>query len=254
MGNEQRNGIDYKETFIHIIKWATIRTIVALAATNRWSVHYIDVRTTFLNGTLKETVYMRQPKSFVKKGQEQLACHLLKSLYGLKQSPREWYDKINAQLQHLGMTQSNYDSNMYFMHKNGEIIILMVYVDDLFITGSCDKLITSVKDFLHRTFSMTDLGHISRYLGVSFEQLPQGIFIHQRDYARSILHDFGMSACRSVKVPMQEGLILISDMLSPYVNSTYYCQLVGKLIFLTISRPNIAFAVNHISSFMSNPQ
>jgi hypothetical protein len=101
---------------------------------------------------------------------------------------------------------------------------------------------------------MTDLGIIRRYLGVSFEHIPQGIFIHQRDYTRSILQDFGMLECRPAKVPMQEGSVLITDMLSLYINSTYYCQLAGKLIFLTVSRPNITYAMNCVSSFMSHPQ
>jgi hypothetical protein len=214
----------------------------------------MDVRTAFPNGHLKETVYMRQPRGFVQKGHEHLVCRLLKSLYGLKQSPRAWYERINTELQNLGMTRNNYDSNMYYIRKNGEFLILMVYVDDLFITGSCDKLILSVKEFLHNTFSMTDLGIIRRYLGVSFEHLSQGIFIHQRDYTRSILQDFGMLECRPAKVPMPEGSVIITDMLSPYINSTYYCQLVGKLIFLTVSRPDIAYAVNRVSSFMSHPQ
>jgi hypothetical protein len=111
----------------------------------------------------------------------------------------------------------------------------MVYVDDLFIIGSCPQLITFVKNFLHQTFSMIDLGPISRYLGVSFEQVVLGIFIHERDYTKSILKDFRMLECRLAKIPMAEGSILITNMLSLYINSTYYCQLVGKLIFLTVS-------------------
>jgi hypothetical protein len=116
--------------------------MIALATAKRWTIHYMDVRTTFLNGLLKEEVFMRQPPCFTIPGQEQLVCKLYKSLYGLKQSPRAWYEKIDTVLQKLGLKRSKADGNMYYMHKDGETLILMFYVNDLFITGSSNKLIS----------------------------------------------------------------------------------------------------------------
>jgi hypothetical protein len=101
---------------------------------------------------------------------------------------------------------------------------------------------------------MTDLGPIKRYLGVFFEILSPGIFLYQQEYAQFILTDFGMTNCRPAKVPMLEATILITDMLSPFVDSTHYCKLVGKFIFLTITRPNLTYAVNRVSSYMAQPQ
>jgi hypothetical protein len=254
MGNQQKDGIDYLETFAPIINWVTIRTIVALVATNQWQIHHMDVRTAFINGNLKETVYMRQPRGFIEIGKEHLFCRLQKSIYGLQQSPHTWYEIIDLELTTFGMLRNQHNANMYHLHQNGATVILMVYVDDLFITGNSDLLVSTVKQFLQHTFSMTDLGLIKRYLGVSFEYLLQGIFLHQQDYAHSILKEFGMLDYRPAKVPMPEGTILLTDMLSPYVDSTYYCKLLGKLIFLTITRANIAYAVNRISSYMAHPQ
>jgi hypothetical protein len=140
------------------------------------------------------------------------------------------------------------------MRKNGEILILMLYVDDIFLTGSSVSLISWIKDNLQRQFKMTDLGKVKRYFGISFETVPLGIFIHQRDYAASILRDFGMANCKSAYIPLPEGLILVSDMKTLDIDPTYYCQLVGKLIFLTITRPDLSYAVSRISSYMSQPQ
>jgi hypothetical protein len=195
----------------------------------------MDVRTTFLNGLHEEQVFMRQPPGFATPGQEQFVCKLFNSLYGLKQSPRAWYEKIDPVLQKLRLKRSKADGNMYYMHKDGDTLILMLYVDDLFITGSSEKLISWLKAFLHKEFDMTDLGIIKRYLGISFNTVPLGTFLHQRDYELSILIDFGMEHCKPAPSLLPEGLALVTNMASLYVDSTHYCKLVDKLIFLTRS-------------------
>lgn len=132
---------DYDETFAKVIKWVTIGASVALTATNRWDIHHMDVCTTFLHGVLKEQVYMRQPPSFEAPGQEHKVCKLLRSLYGLKQLPRAWYDKIDLELRRIGLLRSPLDPNLYYLHQDNEILIVMLYVDNLFITGSSSRLI-----------------------------------------------------------------------------------------------------------------
>ena len=143
---------------------------------------------------------------------------------------------------------------MYYMHQDGETLILMLYVDDLFITGSNDKLIAWLKRFLHIEFDITDLGKVQRYLGISFEQVILGTFLHQHDYTQSILYEFGMADCKPAPTPLPESNILTTDMSTPYIDSHYYCRLVGKLIFLTVTRPYIAYAVTRLSTHMARPQ
>ena len=251
---EQRPGVDFFDIFAAVIKWATLRTAMALAASKNWNLHHMDVKTAFLHEILKEWVYMRQPPGFHAPGREHLACKLNKSLYGLKQSPRAWYDKIDAALKRVGLHRSKSDGNLYYMHRQGETIILLLYVDDLFITGSSDRLISWLKDFLHNEFDMTDLGKVRRYLGISFEQTTLGILLHQKDYAASILKEFGMQDCRPATTPLPEGQILVADMKSPTIDKTHYYKLVGKLIFLMVTRPDLAYAVSRLSSYMSLPQ
>jgi hypothetical protein len=152
------------------------------------------------------------------------------------------------------MKQNSYDGNMYYIHQKGETLILMIYVDDLFITGSSPSLIQWLKNFLHQKFEMKDLGHIKKYLGISFEQVPKSIFLYQKDYATSILRDFGIQDCKASPIPLPEGLVLVKDTHSPPINSSYYCKLVGKLTFLTITRIDLAYVVSRVSNFMAKPQ
>ena len=130
----------------------------------------------------------------------------------------------------------------------------MIYVDDLFITGSSPSLIQWMKNFLHQKFEMKYLSHIKKYLGISFEQVPKGIFLHQKDYATSILCDFGMQDCKGSPIPLPKGLVLVKDMHSPPINSSYYYKLVAKLIFLTIIRIDLAYVVSKVSNFMAKLQ
>ena len=253
-GFEQGHGIDFEETFAPIIKWATIRTTIALVVAKRWDIHHMDVRTAFLHGLIKEQLYMSQPPGFRLHGKESHVCRLYKSLYGLKQSPRAWYERIDAALRKMGLRRSISDANLYFMHQDGETLIVLLYVDDLFITGSSPQLISWLKTFLHKEFDMTDLGLIRRYLGISFEQVLLGIFLHQRDYTSEILKEFGMVECKPASAPLPEGLILTSDMKSPSVDPTHYCRLIGKLIFLMVTRPDVIYAVSRLSSYMAQPQ
>jgi histone deacetylase 1/2 len=127
-------------------------------------------------------------------------------------------------------------------------------VDDLFLTGSSPTLISWIKQYMHQEFDMQDLGRVQRYLGLTFEHTDLGTFLHQRDYTASILQDFTMEDCKPAPTPFPDGQILTSDMHSPPTDITTYCKLIGKLIFLTVTRPDIAFSVSRLSSYMASPQ
>jgi hypothetical protein len=127
-------------------KWATICALLSLVAQNRWKIHHMDVKTTFLNGYLKDNVYMSQTKGFVVKGQEHKVCNLIKSLYGLKKAPRTWYEKLTEHILKINFKNFNLDDATLFVKKVGKIIVyLVVYVDDLLITGNNEAYIASIK-------------------------------------------------------------------------------------------------------------
>lgn len=137
-GFEQKAGIDFHETFAPVVKWSTLRSVIALSVALGWELHHMDIVTAFLNGVLSETIYMTQPPGFIPRGSEHLVCHLRRSLYGLKQSPRTWY------LTGYGWTRSLADPNLYFLRANSHLLILMLFVDDLLLLQAAilTKLVT----------------------------------------------------------------------------------------------------------------
>lgn len=165
-GYTQKAGIDYEETFSPVAKINTVRTIIAIAACKNWKIYQLDVKSAFLNGDIKEEVYMSQLEGYVIAGQEHLVCRLKKALYGLKQGPRAWYTKLDSYLCKNGFQKCSSDSSLYKKNKNGAITIIAVYVDDMLITGDDETSIVDVKEQLGNKFEMTDLGILSFYLGI----------------------------------------------------------------------------------------
>jgi transposase InsO family protein len=253
-GYAQKEGVDYTKTFSPTTKWGTIRTLFSLATQKGWKIHHMDVKTSFLNGDLKEDVYMTQPEGFTVKGQEQKVCKLVKYLYGLKQAPRAWYEKLTEHLLKLNYKHFNLDDATLFVKKVGKsVVYLVVYVDDLLITGNNDDYIASIKKELKKVFDMTDLGLLHYYLGIEVTQNPNFIFISQKKYIGELLCRFGMQDCNPVSTPMEQNLKISSNEGNDFEDATKYRQLVGSLIYLTTTRPDITFAVGILSRFMHQP-
>jgi hypothetical protein len=135
-GFSQVEGVDYDETFAPVARYTSIRAVISIAAEMGWKIHQMDVKTAFLNGLIEEEVYIEQPLGFEVHGRESHVCRLKKALYGLKQAPRAWYSRIDAYLQQLGFEKSEADPNLYFIMVGEDPLILLLYVDDLFITGA----------------------------------------------------------------------------------------------------------------------
>eukprot|EP00253_Pinus_taeda_P025555 PITA_25555 len=219
-GYSQKEGIDYEDTFAPVAKLNTIRIMIALATKYNWKMHQLDVKSAFLNGELKEEVYLVQPEGFVKQGQERLVCRLKKALYGLKQAPRSWYVKIDS----------------FFYEK-----------------GNACKLIEEIKNQLSHVFEIKDLGELHYCLGLEVWREPGKTLITQRKYTREILKRFNMIECKATSTPLEQNVKLCSDDGTKEVNGTMYRQLVGSLNYLTTSRPNIAYSVSILSQFMAKP-
>jgi hypothetical protein len=164
-GFSQHEGIDYEETFAPVARYTSIKTIIALAAKMKWKLHQMDVKTMFLNGVIEEEVYIEQPQRFEVEDRKTHVCRLKKALYGLKPTPRAWYGRIDSFLTSLGFTKSKADSNIYFKVMNDKPVILLLYVDDLFLTGE-ENLIIDCKQKLTAEFEMKDLGLMHYFLGL----------------------------------------------------------------------------------------
>eukprot|EP00253_Pinus_taeda_P003537 PITA_03537 len=179
-----------------------------------------------------------------------LVCKLKKSVYGLKQAPRAWYAKMDSYLLSQNFVRYKSDSNVYFLKKIDSLLIIVLYVDDLLITGSSASVITNIKTALHKQFSMTDMGLLNFFLGLEIHQRDSGITISQPKYARDLLARFHMSDCKPVATPFLSGIKLENGKDTPLVDCTLYLQLVGSLLYLTHSHPDLSYAVGGVSRYI----
>ncbi|KAJ9568575.1 LOW QUALITY PROTEIN: hypothetical protein OSB04_004541 [Centaurea solstitialis] len=253
-GYAQTYGVDYSETFSPVAKVPSIRLFISLAATYNWVLHQLDVKNAFLHGDLHEEVYMEQPPGFVAQGESGRVCKLRKSLYGLKQSPRAWFGRFNAVVTEFGLRRSAYDHSVFFASSSSGCILLVVYVDDIVITGSDETGIMKLKDFLASQFQTKDLGPLKYFLGIEVSRNRKGICLSQRKYCLDILNDSGMietKPCEAPMIPNMKLNVKDGDLLE---DPEKYRRIVGKLNYLTITRPDIAFPVGVVSQFMSSPR
>jgi hypothetical protein len=253
-GYAQKEGIDYTKTFAPVAKLDTIRMVLALVAQYKWIICQMDVKSTFLNGYVDEEIYVEQPKGFEIPGKEDRVYRLKKALYGLKQAPRAWYSRIDKYFQDHGLVKSSSEPNLYILQSGQDILIVALYVDDLIYTGNNFDLFQKFKSHMIVEFEMTDLGELHYFLGIEVWQKEDSIFMSQAKYTWDILKKFNMLSCKPATTPLEVGLKLYGHDDSNPVDVTLYRQLVGSLIYLTTTRPDISFAVNMVSRFMSEPK
>lgn len=251
-GYTQVEGIDFFDTFSPVAKLTTIRLLLAIASSQNWHLHQLDVHNAFLHGHLEEEIYMHLPLGLSSSKPNQV-CRLLKSLYGLKQSSRQWYGCLSSSLISKGFSQSTSDPSLFTKHSNTSFTAILVYVDDLILTGNNLDEITAIKSFLNTTFKIKDLGYLKFFLGLEIARSKTGIHLRQRKYALDILADCGLLAAKPASAPMQKGTRLSKDQGTPLIDPEAYRRLTGKLIYLTATRPDLSFSVQQLSQFMTHP-
>jgi len=251
-GFTQTYGIDYKETFAPVAKMNTIRTLLSVAINHGWFLSQMDVKNAFLHGDLQEEVYMKLPPGHPQSNDPQLVCKLHKSIYGLKQSPRAWYVKLSTVLTELGFTRSNADHSLFVRTKPDERLVVLIYVDDLIVTGNNHAAITTLKSILHQRFAIKDLGVLKYFLGIEMATSHKGLFLNQRKYVLDLLREADMLDCKLAKTPLDSKLQLTLDGDS-FDQPQLYQKLMGKLIYLTITRPDLSHSVSIVSQFMHSP-
>jgi len=252
-GFTQVYGMDYTETFAPVAKLNTIRILFSLAANLDWPLHQMDVKNAFLNGELKEEVYMKMPPGFPGRKENQV-CRLKKSLYGLKQSPRAWFERFTRVLKAQTYTQGQSDHTLFFKHLNGKIVVLAVYVDDIVLTGDDPTEIDRVKKALNKEFQVKDLGQMKYFLGMEVARSKKGISISQKKYILDLLEETGMLGCRPSDTPIRADKISDDEDLGKAVDMGRYQRMVGKLIYLSHTRPDIAYAVSVVSQHSHDPK
>ena len=256
-GYNQREGIDYDETFSLVVKIVTIRCILSIAVNNHWPLYQLDVNNAFLYGELEEEVYMTIPEGFSDKGDNRV-CKLVKSLYGLKQAPRKWNEKLTSVLIENGFVQSPNDFSLFIKNQKGVVLVLLIYVDDIIVTGNNVVEIDKFKTFLGTKFMLKDLGKLKYFLGIEVLDIADGICLTQRKYCTELLSEFGMLGCKPCSTPIEvnpDDKKVVSKFGDdePLTGVTSYQKLVGKLIYLTLTRPDISYAVHCLSQVMHKP-
>ena len=208
----------------------------------------------FLHGELDREIYMIQPMGFESKFHPDYVCKLRKALYGLKQAPRAWYGKIGEFLTHGGYSVAPADSSLFVKANGKKLAIVLVYVDDLIITGDDEEEIRRTRENLAVRFQMKELGQLKHFLGLEVTRTAKGIFLGQQKYAKDLLQKFGMLECKPISTPLEANAKLCGHEGKDLEDGTMYRQLVGSLIYLTLTRPDISYAVGVISRYMQNPK
>jgi hypothetical protein len=223
----------------------------------------LDVKTAFLHGDLEEHIYMYQPEGFIVQGKEDHVCLLRKSLYGLKQSPRQWYKRFDSFMVNIGYSRSEYDNCVYFRKLSDSCFIyLLLYVDDMLIAAKDKSEIHKLKVQLNGEFEMKDLGAAKKILGMEIHRNREAgkLYLLQKSYVEKVLDRFGMKDAKPVSIPLAAHFRLSSD-LSPkkeeertYMSQVPYSSAVGCIMYAMVcTRPDISHAVSVVSRFMSNP-
>ena len=234
-------------------RFDSIRILIAIAAQLDWNLHHLDVKSAFLNGEIKEDLYVMQPEGFVMKGKESHVLKLTKALYGLKQAPWVWNSKLNKTMEDLDFERSKLDAALFYKGSDKERVLVGIYVDDLIITGPREEKICKFKEEMKEKFEMTDLGLLSSYLGMEVKQSKANIFLSQRTYINHVLKAFKMDECNAIQTPMEVHLKLQRENQGKLVNSTNYRSLIGSLRYLLNTRPDLTFCVSYLSRFMDKP-
>ncbi|GJT46103.1 retrovirus-related pol polyprotein from transposon TNT 1-94 [Tanacetum coccineum] len=252
-GYRQEEGIDFEESFAPVARLEAIRIFLAFAAHMNMVVYQMDVKTAFLNGNLREEVYVSQPDGFVDPDKPNYVYKLKKALYGLKQAPRAWYDMLSSFLISNDFSKGSVDPTLFIRREGKELLLVQIYVDDIIFAASTPELCDLFAKIMCSKFKMSMMGKISFFLGLQISQSPRGIFINQSKYALESLKKYGFESCDPVDTPMVEKSKLDEDKEGKAVDPSHYRGMIGTLLYLTASRPDLQFAICMCARYQARP-
>lgn len=235
-------GLDYIETFALVAKMVTACTLLSADATRKWEIHQMDVHNAFLHGDLQGEVYMKLPPDFSKR-YEGKVCKLQKSLHGLKQAPPCWFTKLTGALNQCSFCQSYSNYSLFIYSSTSIFLCVLLYMDDQIITGNNFPALQKVKANLSTSFHMKNLGPLKYFLGIEVARSKKSIYLYQHKYVLDILFDDGFLGAKPLTFPIEHNHLLGKAKGSLLPNLESYQRLVGRLIYLTFTQPNLAYLV-----------
>jgi len=249
-GYTQTKDIDYLDTFSPVAKMTTIRLLFSLASIYNWELKQLDINNAFLCGDLKEDVYMVVPPGLnsIPPGK---VCKLKRALYGLKQANREWFTKLSSFLLSMRYTQSMNDHSLFINSFEGSFTTLLVYADDIILTGNDKEEIARIKQALNQTFKIKDLGDLRYFLGLEVARSKKEIMVNQRKYVLELLTDASLLICKPALTPIDNHEKFSSIGSVPFTDIQAYRRLIGRLMYLFNTRPDITFSVQQLSFLLS---
>ncbi|XP_039806165.1 uncharacterized mitochondrial protein AtMg00810-like [Panicum virgatum] len=229
----------------------TVRTLLAVASVRERSISQLDVKNAFLNGELREEVYMQPPPGY--SVPEGMVCRLRRSLYGLKQAPRAWFQRFASVVTAAGFSASTHDPALFVHTSSRGRTLLILYVDDMIITGDDPQFIAFVKARLNEQFLMSDLGPLRYFLGIEVSSTPQGFYLFQEKYIQDLLDRASLTDHCTVETPMELNVHLRATDGELLADPTRYRHIVGSLAYLGVTHPDISYAIHILSQFVSAP-
>ncbi|GJZ26325.1 retrovirus-related pol polyprotein from transposon TNT 1-94 [Tanacetum coccineum] len=251
-GYGQDEGINFEESFAPVARLEAVRIFVAYAAHTNFPIYQMDVKTEFLNSLLKEEVFVRQPDGFVDPDFPNHVYRLKKALYGLKQAPRAWYDNLSSFLIEHHFTKGIVDPTLFTRRHGDDILLVQIYVDDIIFRSTNPVFSNIFAKLMKDNFQMSMIGEMKFFFGLQVHQSPRGIFICQSQYTMDLLKKHGMEKRDTISTPMVTTK-LDADLQGTQVDQTKYCSMIGGLMYLTASRPDIAFVTFVCVHYQARP-
>ncbi|GKD56698.1 retrovirus-related pol polyprotein from transposon TNT 1-94, partial [Tanacetum coccineum] len=252
--NNQQEGIDFNETYAPIARLESIRILLAYACAYDFKLFQMDVKSAFLNGFINEEVYVSQPSSFIDFEKPNHVYKLKKALYGLKQAPKSWYDRLKSFLFEDKYTMRLVDNTLFTKKRDSHIIIVQICVDDIIFRSTCQELCDDFSKIMHDEFKMSMMSELNFFFGLQIKQLGDVIFFNQSKYIKEMLKKFGPKDSKPIKTSMSSETKLTKDEDGESVDNTKYRGMIGSLLYLTASRPDIMFVFVYAPVFKKIPK
>ena len=227
------------------MKPATIRTILTIITSKNWPAHQLDVSNAFLHGNIQERIYCQQPPGFADPARPNDVCLLSRLLYGLRQAPRAWFQRFVEHALSIGFRQTCTDSSLFVYKRGNAMAYLLLYVDDMILSASSQELLQHIVSNLQSAFAVKDMGPVSYFLGIDVQRNREGFLLSQSSYALDVLDRAGMSNCKPIATPAETSSKASSSDGVPLskTDASWYRSMAGALQYLTLTRPDIAYAV-----------
>nr|ABN08974.1 gag-pol polyprotein, putative [Medicago truncatula] len=253
-GYTQVERLDFDETFAPVARLESIRLLLGVACILKFKLFQMDVKSAFLNGYLHEEVFVEQPKGFIDPNFPDHVYKLKKALYGLKQAPRAWYERLTEFLINQGYKKGGTDKTLFVKKEHGGVMIAQIYVDDIVFGGMSNQMVQHFVQQMQSEFEMSLVGELTYFLGLQIRQMEDTIFISQSKYAKNIVRKFGLDNASHKRTPTATHLKLSKDENGVAVDQSLYRSMIGSLLYLTASRPDITFAVGVCARYQAEPK